>query len=706
MTEEQKQILIEKLKLFFDTKIETLTKKFENDIKTIEEYYYEAFDNVIIPLREIKKKEEEEKELEKEKNKEEKEEKEKEKHPVKEKVKKKEEQKIEDQKELKLNISKLSKSENLNLTKTPMKASRKKEIEFKGKTELQPKRSRVFSGKSHKPELNTINETFHKEKKEKKNTVTITEINTSTRERNKSTLTISTKKEHKKEHKKEINKEEKKEVKENKPKKAKGLSASAYKPTGTKKFTSQKGIMDKKGKNDKKKKDLKKDIKKIEIKNKKGKDEDKTEEKMEPKIIIKYKGLNQIPEDLKNRKALLDIYLMIKGNYLSNKENCKLILSNPIIYKNFGSDVKFLLNDKKNELKSKINELESFLKKYDDLPNIVSTRFQPSKSAKKSMMFVKKEEIEKLIKNYEGNIPKEICDTFKLLLYILDLPFDENLTNQELLEFFMSEVLVKPNIPNLMVSMSQFFENNKEINITKEKYEKIDNIIKEDNLILSTTDMARKNRFISYCSFLIREYYKFINLKTSDEIPYYEMRKKNKMLNEYKYQLATIENNGIPPKIEEIKKAENKEVKEEIKETKEEAKEAKEVIEEKKEEIKETKEVIEKKKEEIKETKEVIEEKKEEIKETKEVIEEKKEENQNKENEGEKVQKTENTVEIEENKNEIKEIKNNEIKEDIKETKEKENVEIKVETKEENPNPPSENQKVEEEIVKNETNGK
>ena len=75
---------------------------------------------------------------------------------------------------------------------------------------------------------------------------------------------------------------------------------------------------------------------------------------------------------------------------------------------------------------------------------------------------------------------------------------------------------------------------------------------------------------MSYSAFLIKEYHEFITLKTSDGIPYYELKSKNKLLKELKYKLATIENNGIPPKIEEEKKEEVKEIKEEAKETNEE----------------------------------------------------------------------------------------------------------------------------------------
>ena len=154
--------------------------------------------------------------------------KEKEKEKEKKKEEKKEEKKVEVKKDLKTSITtNTTKNENQNLTKTPMKSNRKKELDFKGKTEVLPKKSRVFSGKSsHKPELNT---TFQKEKHQKNNTVALTETNKKTNDRVRSSKTPLNKKEH-----------EKEEKKENKPKKTKGISATAYKPSATKRFTSQK----------------------------------------------------------------------------------------------------------------------------------------------------------------------------------------------------------------------------------------------------------------------------------------------------------------------------------------------------------------------------------------------------------------------------------------------------------------------------------
>ena len=235
MTEERNELLKEKLKLFFETRIEKLTNKLTSDINLIDELKYNIYDNIIIPYREIKEEEEKEKEKELEKEK--------------EKEKKKETKKVEEPKEPKATFTKISKNDNSNLAKTPMRSNRKRELDFKGKTEAQPKKSRVFSGKSNKnPELN---QTFQKDRNNRKSNVTLTETNKKTIDRVRSSRT-PLKPLNKKERGKEKEKEEKKEEKkENKTKKYSGLSHTAYKPSATKKFTSQKRPNEKKPKHDK-----------------------------------------------------------------------------------------------------------------------------------------------------------------------------------------------------------------------------------------------------------------------------------------------------------------------------------------------------------------------------------------------------------------------------------------------------------------------
>jgi hypothetical protein len=270
---------------------------------------------------------------------------------------------------------------------------------------------------------------------------------------------------------------------------------------------------------------------------------------------LKDKSINKIPDELKEKNALISLYFVSKGKYLTNKEKYKLIISNPSIYKCFGSDAKFLLDDKKNELKNKIKEIESLFNNYGDLKNILAKEFNPSKQVINTLVFVKKEELEKIIS--KGNIPVEINNVFKIFLYLFDEPFDESLENENILNFFVKEIMVnKYNAKDLKTIAMNYISKHKDLNNSKEKYDKIEAIISQDKKYISSPDMIKINRTISYCTLLIKDCHDFLSLKTSDNIPYYEFKFKNKMLQDYKSKLAIIENNGVPPENKEEKKEE------------------------------------------------------------------------------------------------------------------------------------------------------
>ena len=309
MSEEQKEELKQKLQKFFDEKLDSLTNKFQNDINEIETLMYSYFDNLVIPFREMTESESQEKEKEKEKNKEE--------HKEKEKEKEKEEKNEKPVEIKKLNPKPLSKRENMKLSKTPFKSNRTKEINFKDKTEMMPKKStKIFSGKQ---KVQKNEETLPNERAKKRN---ITTVDVTKKSRPSKTPFTARRKSNV----------------EDVPSKAKNAKGTAIKPAASKKFTGKGKAGDKKGKNDKKKKDKEEETK----------EEEKEEIKEEKKeIILKDKSINNVPEELKSNNALFNIYLVLKGKYLTNKEKFKIILYNPTIFKCFGNNVSFLLDEKK-----------------------------------------------------------------------------------------------------------------------------------------------------------------------------------------------------------------------------------------------------------------------------------------------------------------------------------------------------------------------
>lgn len=89
--------------------------------------------------------------------------------------------------------------------------------------------------------------------------------------------------------------------------------------------------------------------------------------------------------------------------------------------------------------------------------------------------------------------------------------------------------------------MLSFTNNKKTLIITKEKYDKIHQMLENNPKILSSIDIAKINRSISYMTFFLKEIYDFMGLKTLDGVLYFELRNKNAELQELKSQLEKID---------------------------------------------------------------------------------------------------------------------------------------------------------------------
>jgi len=100
-----------------------------------------------------------------------------------------------------------------------------------------------------------------------------------------------------------------------------------------------------------------------------------------------------------------------------------------------------------------------------------------------------------------------------------------------LLNYFIQEVMEKNDVKDLKTLALNYISKNKDLNITKEKFDKINAIISADEKVLSSVDIAKICRNISYSTLLIRECNEFMNSKTLDDVPIYELKIKNKIRN-------------------------------------------------------------------------------------------------------------------------------------------------------------------------------
>ena len=181
-------------------------------------------------------------------------------------------------------------------------------------------------------------------------------------------------------------------------------------------------------------------------------------------------------------------------------------------------------------------------------------------------MFKKKEE-EEVLKNQQ--LPDEIGRILKCFYYLLDEKVEDNMNNKQLFENLLTNILKKSGDKTFKDLLVNYFNNNKFLNLTQEKAGNINKIINEDNNILSMTTITKICRPISLFCFLLKEIYDYINLKTSDNHYYYELREKNAQLQKYLDFIYLYDNNGKarnPPKVEEKPKEENVEKNEEQKE--------------------------------------------------------------------------------------------------------------------------------------------
>ena len=229
--------------------------------------------------------------------------------------------------------------------------------------------------------------------------------------------------------------------------------------------------------------------------------------------------------------------------------------------------MKFLLDEKKNDIEKKAKEIESFFNNYGDLNTYLTKEFSVTKKAMSSLSMFKKKEEEDLLKNAE--LPNEVGRILKCIYYLLDEKFEENLNSKQLFENIVTNILEKNEDKTFKGLLVNYFNKNKFLNLTKEKAENINKIINENNNILNMITMTKMCRHISLFCFLLKEIYDYINLKTSDNHYYYELREKNAQLQKYLDFIYLYDNNGKernPPKEEEKPKEENADKNEEQKE--------------------------------------------------------------------------------------------------------------------------------------------
>ena len=88
-------------------------------------------------------------------------------------------------------------------------------------------------------------------------------------------------------------------------------------------------------------------------------------------------------------------------------------------------------------------------------------------------------------------IPKEVGMVLKCIYYIIDENFDENMGNKELFENMLNNILTRNEDKSFKSLLVNYCNQNKYLNLNKEKYDKINNTINENSTILNMIAMTK-----------------------------------------------------------------------------------------------------------------------------------------------------------------------------------------------------------------------
>jgi len=538
--EEKKENLKQKIDDCLNTKLNSLLEKFQKDIETLETLKYNYYENCIIKYNnythskngDIKEESEEIKEEKTEDKKEEKIEENKE-EEQKEEITNKGEGKVEKKEHIKKIEPK--KDNNSMRSKTPVKTS------------MANKNKRIKEDKSK----DIMNKTIAVEKKNLKD---------SKKDNKDLKKDISKDKLDNKGLKSGLSKDKfdnNKALKLSKTKATAGFKRNSVGQTKNEKKY-EKELKDKK-KSENKKKETKEETNKTEEKNEEEKNEKEEEEQSQPKKIeIKPAYIYNLPENIKQNNSLSAIYMMLEKKFLPIKNRFNIITSNLNLYKDcYNSDIKFLLHEQIKFVENSISSIEKRFKNYSekDLKTYLTKEFVPSKVAQNSLTFLTKEEEKNL--SEKTNLPNEIKYIFQVVYYLLDVKFDKNKPASFLIKHLLNEVCSENKVKDLKNLIINYYNKHKHLNLSPEKFNNIEKVIKENPKILNNKELAKINRPISYLAFYINEAYKYMNLKATDGLYYYQVRHMNELLHKYKEDIKKMKK-ALGIEIEDDKKEDNK----------------------------------------------------------------------------------------------------------------------------------------------------
>ena len=205
------------------------------------------------------------------------------------------------------------------------------------------------------------------------------------------------------------------------------------------------------------------------------------------------------------------LYYLLNSGFFGIKSKIRYIFINKELHDNF--NIKELLKQLLSDYENEYQKFTLIINKYDIKP------FIPDDIMQNSLNFLNKEEEKKLSSN-EQKI--EIINIFKFLLLILGEDISK-IEDKNIINYTFKDIYNKYNVNNIKdLVLKIALENLQKLKL--EQIENIKSLINDKEDILSPAMLLRLNRSVSYMTFILRDFYNYLFLKTEDGTKLYEIR--------------------------------------------------------------------------------------------------------------------------------------------------------------------------------------
>lgn len=167
--------------------------------------------------------------------------------------------------------------------------------------------------------------------------------------------------------------------------------------------------------------------------------------------------------------------------------------------------------------------------------------FLPSKTAQNGLNFVTKDEETNLAVKEQ---PEEILNLFKLIYIILNEDYS-SLESNTLIQNLVQNIYPKLNVENLsmfFLTPESLFLNyiSKNTILTDDQYNQMTGLLQNYPKLLSSSDLMKINRCVSYLTFILKEFNDYATAKLSDGTPACQVRKAKNSVEPIKKQIENL----------------------------------------------------------------------------------------------------------------------------------------------------------------------